>query len=1273
MNFSRCYIAILLLFFGYVGYGQNYGIQNVPVILTRADSIMASKIPGLNMPDEYKRRGGKDLPSSINNADLPFFRPAFSQQYFWNCGQCAGIGYNFCYEINQARNLPGDVPENQYSVNFTYNFMNAGLGHGVSYFNSFDILKSCGDPNLEDYGGLFNGADMRWMSGYQLYENAMKNRIREVYSIDVSTPEGLLTLKHWLNDHMDGSDHGGVASFYFFFGYPMSLPDDSPEAGQDIIILCGAPPPVGGHAMTIVGYNDSIRYDLNNDGRYTNNLDITGDGVVDMKDWEIGGVRYKNSSVSNDGYGLMLYSALAYRFGEGGIWNEEVHVINVKEDYVPMATMRVKIKHNSRDKIKLIAGIAQDTTRTVPEQTIDFPIFNFQGGDNFMQGFNDDEANKTLELSLDITPLLGFIDPGSSAKYFIQVVEKDESNFGEGNVLYYSVVDYRNNLSEAVSDQFPVEIIDNGLTTLSVISEIDFSKVNITTNELLAVDPGVNTTCQISAEGGPLPYSWRVIQPYSLSSVTCDFPQQLGGLLTFEEDPIEGVVVELPFEFPFYNDTISTITVFEDGIVMFEDKPFPYPFFSGEESLLKSNRSIGPFMAELSVYEGEDKGVWVRQESDHIEIVWQAYCKNFLMSSNVNFALKLFEDGTIETHFGEMVYPESKLWTSGISIGDNTNYTINSFFHHLDNLSFIAFKYMPPAVLPSKIEIDEHGELTMLISDEFTLYDLVVQVTDDNGISDRKHFQVPSGLTFDYEIVSGNNNLINPYDTVNVTCFITNTSTQVYHHVEMNFSSSNSHYSLLKSHADVGDLAPQQMQVIDNALVLVVNPDIPDQYLTVVSNVITSDEKQWGADVSLLASSADLRLSNILVSDHQNGILEADETAILELTLTNVGHADINDFEVEMVAQEAFFYAANPILTIAHLPVGDTITLSFNVRANQYFHSGTETEVRFLIKESDVLIANLAKSLLMGKIPVLVLDLDPNLISGPLLKELIDSLNINNAYTRHCLHNYDQYMSVFVCLGTLFGNVQLTTYQANTLNQFLVNGGCVYMEGRVTWLTDVQTSLHERFNFETEPGAYYFELNTIFGVPDQFSSDMEFGVDGSKPYINYYLLPTGLAFPLLQSSIHDSACVVANNSGNYKTVGSLIEFGNLIDLDTANTKMDYLLGILDFFELTGYMLSDRPIVATTKSELEMAIYPNPFSKQLTIRILSHTGRSADIRIFDITGRLVAKMDLPENGTDSVQITSWDGKDFLGKELPKGLYFIKLTSNRLSQVKKVIYH
>ena len=229
--------------------------------LTYYDSIMLAGLPELAALPVFQRT---DLPFSVDNSVYPYFREIY-QQVSSECGQVSGIGYNFTYEMDRLRDLPASDPENQYPPHFTFNFMNGGYGwHGVSYFHSFEILRKLGCPTVATYGGMAAGGDIRWMNGYDNYYLAMKNRIREVYQIKVGTPEGLMTLKHWLHNHLDGSAIGGVASFYANSPWNLStLPEGTPEANKHVIIKWGGLP---SHAMTIVGYNDSIRYDYNADG-----------------------------------------------------------------------------------------------------------------------------------------------------------------------------------------------------------------------------------------------------------------------------------------------------------------------------------------------------------------------------------------------------------------------------------------------------------------------------------------------------------------------------------------------------------------------------------------------------------------------------------------------------------------------------------------------------------------------------------------------------------------------------------------------------------------------------------------------------------------------------------------------------------------------------------------------------------------------------------------------------------------------------------------------
>lgn len=235
-----------------------------------------------------------ELPTVVDNSQNIFMRPIFLQQDGC-CGQASGVGYDFTYEINWARNLPSDILENQYPTHYTWNFLNKGNGSASWYYDGWDIIKENGCPNVLTWGGMA-GDSKRWMTGYDNYYSGIHNKVESYWNIYVGTPSGLETFKHWINDHNAGTEIGGLACFAIHMSgnvYDV-LPPESFDAGKKIISDWNYN--TGGfHAMTFVGYNDNIKYDINGDGLFTNDRDTNEDGIIDMLDWEIGALKIANS------------------------------------------------------------------------------------------------------------------------------------------------------------------------------------------------------------------------------------------------------------------------------------------------------------------------------------------------------------------------------------------------------------------------------------------------------------------------------------------------------------------------------------------------------------------------------------------------------------------------------------------------------------------------------------------------------------------------------------------------------------------------------------------------------------------------------------------------------------------------------------------------------------------------------------------------------------------------------------------------------------------
>lgn len=85
------------------------------------------------------------------------------------------------------------------------------------------------------------------------------------------------------------------------------------------------------------------------------------------------------------------------------------------------------------------------------------------------------------------------------------------------------------------------------------------------------------------------------------------------------------------------------------------------------------------------------------------------------------------------------------------------------------------------------------------------------------------------------------------------------------------------------------------------------------------------------------------------------------------------------------------------------------------------------------------------------------------------------------------------------------------------------------------------------------------------------------------------------------------------------------------------------------------------------------IVPNPFSDRLDIKWqMDNAGRNTkdfSLKIYDVSGRLLRQFDYPRiKLSDSI---TWDGKDKNGRELPNGVYLIRLETSVYKETKKII--
>jgi len=728
-------LAIALM--GVNGFGQ----QSEVVKMSDLELVKLAKLPKLTLPASHSF---KSLPTTKDNSASPYFPYVFNQSG-WSCNQASSVGYLFTYEMNAIRDVSASSLANLYPPSFVWNFLNGGSGdNGVSYFDSWEVIRTNGIPSYEVYGAY--PGPTRWISGYSEYYEGMKNRIDELFSIDVGNPEGLNTLKHWINDHMDGSPNGGVANFQIGSGgmKAVQIPEGLYEAGRYVMTRFN---PIVGHAMTFVGWNDSVRHDFNEDGLYTNNIDINDDGIVDMKDWEIGAMLTINSWGENwpaefeRGRVYVPYRMLAMNSDEGGIWESSVTVMRPKKEYSPKLTIKASVTHTKRNQIKIIAGVAQNFAAAEPDMVLEFPFFNFQGGGLPMGGVVE-PGGESLEFGLDITPLLNHINPNLPAKFFLEVYHQEgEEPNGSGKVDFMSVMDYSGNtvVEEACPDT-DVAIRLRDVVRLSVIYDPIASPVEVATSSIPDAEVGEGYSTMLQAGGGTPPYKWsNMTNEYVAEQINeqwdIPFAEKILGI-----SDTSRLVVDLDFDFNFYGKTYNQLVILKNGGIIMGSEPKDYPYVVDPSMYIFQNAGIFPFFTELQYLFGTD-GVYRTDDFEGTTFYWDATLARAGDVFDPKFGVTLFRDGRIETGYYTTSIKSNWNWIAGVSAGDMKNFTLpdindDPIFYGGTKINYTLNNW------PSWLYFSEGGALLGIPVDGVSRVFLPVKVTDNAGLYSKKTFNL---------------------------------------------------------------------------------------------------------------------------------------------------------------------------------------------------------------------------------------------------------------------------------------------------------------------------------------------------------------------------------------------------------------------------------------------------------------------------------------------------------------------------------------------------
>ena len=251
-------------------------------------------------------RASASLPDSVDNSQSKYFPEIGNQGSIGSCTCWAQTYYQFTYTMNKDMGVT-TTPENAFSPKWTYNLVNWGdADAGSGQTDVYELMREIGvvtqgtvpyDDNVTSWSpqeDIWRQALRYRVKSYQEFDSFGEEK-SQVTSVDDEDIEAVKT----------ALSNGDVLTFSTHINSWVTgklktnskAPGNASHANEYVVLhQSGA---IGGHRMTIVGYNDNIWTDIN------------GNNTVD--DGEMGAFKIANSwgkSYANSGFIWVAYDAL---------------------------------------------------------------------------------------------------------------------------------------------------------------------------------------------------------------------------------------------------------------------------------------------------------------------------------------------------------------------------------------------------------------------------------------------------------------------------------------------------------------------------------------------------------------------------------------------------------------------------------------------------------------------------------------------------------------------------------------------------------------------------------------------------------------------------------------------------------------------------------------------------------------------------------------------------------------------------------------------------
>jgi hypothetical protein len=523
--------------------------------------------------------------------------------------------------------------------------------------------------------------------------------------------------------------------------------------------------------------------------------------------------------------------------------------------------------------------------------------------------------------------------------------------------------------------------------------------------------------------------------------------------------------------------------------------------------------------------------------------------------------------------------------------------------------------------------------------------------------------------------------VINPSETIDLLTWIRNWGDSAGYGVTGLLRAADPLVSISDSFKTFGDIPGQDsVSTGTDGFVFTVAANCPDRH-SIPFELVCRDnlDTSWISRFTRTVGAGDLVYGDAIIGGgNGNSTFEPGETISVNVVLKNQGSVALNGVQTRIRTTSPYATILDSTAVYPHVGPDSTAGCapdSFRIASDSVAPIGTTFNIRMTIEAGGYYTDTLWFSLIIGKKAYFIWNHDPTPAPGDNMHVFLRALGYVGDLSDHLPASLEYYQSLFVCCGVypnnyvIFANIP----EAQAIKDFLVNQhGRAYLEGGDVWFFD--PAYNNGYDFDS-----LFGLNaTIDGNPDMgpvagndtfFTAGMQFDYAGENVWMDHVSPAAG--FRIFRDVDNNYDCGVAYDAGQYRTVGMSFELGLLTDGSAPSTRQALLDSIMHFFGITpgGIQEGSERLGAMP---FELSIYPTPFKNRLNIMFNGSWAGAVDVKIYDITGRLVNKIPIKTWGSKGNPGLYWDGTDELGRRVSGGIYFVRFECAEGVRTRKVVY-